>query len=64
MPEETCREKILSEDYVDIIIPDYRGELELVLPESQACVQNLGFGYRAVHVEKNLIGAVSFDKVG
>ena len=64
MPEENCREKILSEDYVDIIIPDYRRNLEIVLPEKQACFQELGFGYRAVHIEKNIIGEISFDKVG
>lgn len=68
MPEtvrdENCREKIVSEDYVDVIIPDYRSRLEVVLPESQACVQELGFGYRAIHVEKNLIGEIRFDKVG
>ena len=68
MPEtvrdENCREKIVSEDYVDIILPDYRSRLEVVLPESQACVQELGFGYRAIHIEKNLIGEIRFDKVG
>ena len=64
MSDENCREKILSEDYVDIIVPDYRSRGNVVFPENQACVQELGFGYRAIHIEKNLIGDISFEKVG
>ena len=64
MPDENCREKILSEDYVDIIISDYRRNLDVVLPESQACFQDLGFGYRAIHVNNNFAGAISFDNAG
>ncbi len=64
MPVENCREKILSENYADIIIPDYRSGLDVVLPENQACIQELGFGYRAIHIDRSLIGDISFDKVG
>ena len=68
MPEmirdESCREKILSEDYIDLIIPDYRSDLDVVVSENEACIQNLGFGYRAIHVDKNLVGEVQFAKVG
>lgn len=64
MPDENCREKIVSDDYVDIIIPEYRRDLDVVLPENQICFQDLGFGYRAIHVDKNLVGELTFDKVG
>ena len=68
MPElvhdEDCREKILSEDYVDLILPDYRREFDVVLPERQICFQELGFGYRAIYIDRELVGEVSFDKVG
>lgn len=64
MPDENCREKILSEDYVDLIIPDYRRELDVVLPENQMCFQELGFGYRAIHIDRKVVGEVTFDKVG
>jgi len=62
--DETCRDKILSEDYVDLIIPDYRSRLEVVIPENEACVQELGFGYRAIHIDEDMVGEIRFDKVG
>jgi len=68
MPEnirdENCREKILSEDYIDLIIPDYRSRLDVIVPENDACIQDLGFGYRAIHIEKELVGEIQFEKVG
>lgn len=68
MPEmnrnESCREKILSEDYIDLIIPDYKSEVDVVIPENDACIQELGFGFRAVHIDQNLVGEVQFAKVG
>lgn len=68
MPEnirdENCREKILSEDYIDLIIPDYRSRLDVIMPENDACIQELGFGYRAIHIEKDLVGEIQFAKVG
>ena len=64
MPEYNCKEKILSEDYVDLIIPDFREEMDVVIPENQACLQDLGFGYRAVHIEESLVGRLSFELAG
>lgn len=64
MPDENCREKIVSEEYVDLILPDYRRGLDVVLPGNQICFQELGFGYRAIHIDRNILGEVSFDKVG
>ena len=39
--DTSCREKILSQDFRDFIIPDYRSDQELVYPKSQICVQSL-----------------------
>lgn len=68
MPEnsrnENCREKILSEDYIDLIIPDYRSQLDVVVSENEGCIEELGFGYRAIHIDKNIVGEISFAEVG
>lgn len=64
MANESCRQKILSEDYVDFIIPDYQQGMDVVASEDQACIQNLGFNYRALHIDRNLVGDITFDKVG
>ncbi len=63
MPEN-CREKILSQDYWDFIIPDYRKNLDIVFPESQMCIQQLGFGYRAVYVDKRFVGDLTIERYG
>ena len=62
--ENSCREKILSQDFQDFIIPDYRAEQELVYPESQICVQSLGFGYRVAYVEQSLVDELSIATQG
>ena len=36
----------------------------MVIPENNACIQELGFGFRAVHIDQNLVGEVQFAKVG
>ena len=64
MANESCRQKILSEDYLDFIIPDYQEEMEVVLPQSQICVQDLGFGYRAIHIDANLAGEITIAESG
>lgn len=61
---EGCRQKILSEDYVDFIIPDYRQNLDVVVSTEQACIQNLGFDYRAIHIDRQLIDEVSIEENG
>ena len=60
----SCREKILSENFRDFIIPDYRAEQEFVYPESQICVQNLGFGFRAAYVDQSLVDKISIAERG
>lgn len=63
MPEE-CREKILSQDYRDFIIPDYRKDEEIVLPESQACVQEVGFDYRVVYIDARAAPEITIERYG
>ena len=59
--EENCKEKIISEDYWDFIIPLYRDEeLKEVNPEN-VCIQEMDFGYKSVSVEN--IGTVRSQNV-
>ncbi len=64
MPEEECREKILSQSYRDFIIPDYRSDIDVIVPQSQACVQELGFGYRAVYINETFAPEVTIERYG
>ena len=53
--EENCKEKIISEDYWDFIIPLYRDEeLKEVNPEN-ACIQEMDFGYKSVSVDRRIL---------
>lgn len=63
MPEQ-CREKILSEDYWDFIIPDYQKSVEIVYPRSQACVQDAGFDYRVIYIEKRKNKNITIEDYG
>lgn len=64
MSAEQCREKILSQDYVDFLSPSYRSEENIVVRQDQSCILPLGFGYRAVYVEKGLAGEISLERYG
>ena len=58
--EENCKEKIISEDYWDFIIPLYRDEeLKEVNPEN-ACIQEMDFGYKSVSVDRRILLPLSF----
>mgnify|MGYP000727433664 CR=1 FL=1 len=58
--EDRCKEKILSEDYWDFIIPLYRDEeLKEVNPEN-ACIQEMDFGYKSVSVDRRILLPLSF----
>ena len=54
MSAEQCREKILSQDYMDFISPGYWSGEDIIVRQDQSCIQQMGFGYRAVYVEKGL----------
>ena len=64
MANESCWQKILSEDYLDFIIPDYQEGMDVVLPQRQICVQDLGFGYRAIHIDANLTDEITIAESG
>lgn len=58
--EENCKEKIISEDYWDFIIPLYRDEeLKEVNPEN-VCIQDMDFGYKNVSVDRRILLPLSF----
>ena len=58
--EENCKEKIISEDYWDFIIPLYRDEeLKKVNPEN-VCIQEIDFGYKSVSVDRRILLPLSF----
>ena len=62
--ETSCREKILSQNCQDFIIPNYRSDQELVYPKSQICVQSLGFGDRVAYVDQSLVEELSIAAYG
>ena len=69
MPNENCREKILSQEYYDFIIPDYRLQIngqsdQEFARENDACIQNLGFSYRAIHIDRQFASELTFEESG
>ncbi|MGN1167001.1 MAG: S8 family peptidase [Lachnospiraceae bacterium] len=64
MATETCRDKILSQNYYDFVVPDYRSADNIVLSERIACIQDLGLGYRVIHVSSDVAGEVTLEKYG
>ena len=62
MSEEECREMILSQDTRDFIIPDYQKDTKIVFPESQVCIQEVGFDYRIAYVNESLAGEITIER--
>lgn len=62
MNGEMCREKILSEDYWDFLIPGYRSEEEILLPGERGCFQGMDFGYRTLYVDSKPLGELSIGE--
>ena len=59
-----CRAKILSQDYRDFLIPGYREDIEVRLPEEKTCVQEGDFGLRVISADKETVGELSFEAYG
>ncbi len=59
-----CREKILSQDYRDFIIPEYSGNMESLFPEIAPCMQPAGFGYRIVYVSAEDVPELTLERYG
>lgn len=55
MDGELCREKILSEDYWDFIVPVYREMDILNVPQDRSCIQEMDFGYYAIYADKEIL---------
>lgn len=55
MDGELCREKILSEDYMDFIVPVFREVDILNAPQDHSCKQEMDFGYYAVYADKEIL---------
>lgn len=64
MATETCRDKILSEDYYDFLVPDYRSADDIVLSERISCIQDLGLGYRVIHIKASEAWELSLERYG
>ena len=60
----TCREKILSEDYWDFLLPDYREDPVGPFQERDGCVQEGDFGYRVSYLEQEERETLSFSRYG
>ena len=60
----TCREKILSEDYWDFLLPDYREDPVGPFQERDGCVQEGDFGYRVSYLEQEERESLSFSRYG
>ncbi len=64
MELEGCREKIISQDYWDFIIPGYRRDQEILSSPERFCVQEAGLGYRIVSVDGRTAGDLTFENYG
>ena len=61
MNREECRERILSQDYRDFLVPFYRGEETLNVQTEDACVQNADFGYRVIYADHTLLKPLNYS---
>lgn len=64
MSTENCREKILSQKYMDFIIPGYRSADGVIIREDMSCIVPLGFGYRSVYVDSSIVGELTIERYG
>jgi len=56
---DNCREKILSQDYWDFIIPVYRDEELQEVDSENVCIQEMDFGYKSVSVNRSILADLS-----
>ncbi len=61
MDRETCRQMILSEDYIDFISPIYRKITSEEAERGNACIQNVDYGFQAVYVSQSLSKPLSLE---
>lgn len=61
MDRETCRQMILSENYIDFITPIYRTLLAEDAERANACIQNMDFGFQAIYVNQSNTRPLSLE---
>ena len=61
MDREECRERILSEDYLDFISPVYRAVTQQEIEGRDVCVLDMDFGFRAVYADKRILKPLSLE---
>ncbi|MCI9616309.1 MAG: S8 family serine peptidase, partial [Dorea sp.] len=61
MDREECRERILSEDYLDFISPVYRAVTSQEIEGKDVCVLDMDFGFRAVYADKRILKPLSLE---
>lgn len=62
MDREMCRERILSQDYWDFILPPYREDERLQAEENNVCIQQMDFDYRAVYVDSTFLNPLTIEE--
>lgn len=61
MDREKCRERILSEDYLDFISPVYRAVTDQEIEGKDVCILEMDFGFRAVYADKRILKPLSLE---
>lgn len=59
---ESCRERIISEDYRDFITGQFDEQIFSELSAEETCEQNVGFLYRSIYVDKEIAAPIDFGK--
>lgn len=62
MNTETCRTRILSEEYRDFIVPIESRNEEFQVPENQLCQQGNAGGYKMIYVEGSQAEPLTFER--
>lgn len=62
MDREMCRERILSQDYWDFILPPYREDERLQAEENNVCIQQMDFDYQAVYVDSTFLNPLTIEE--
>ena len=62
MNKETCRTRILSEEYRDFIVPLANQNKQFQVPDTQLCAQGNAGGYEIVYVDRSQAEPLNFER--
>ena len=62
MEKISCRDKILSQEYWDFLIPRYRREDIEDISVSRYCIQEMDFGYQAAYIDSEVLGPLTIER--